>query len=710
MTSAASSNDCARDGGGRQRQRQRTSPVFLYIFEATRATNDGSRPQPVWMCSLCQPPNISPKWETDNTSNFWNHIKSHHRAIYDQIRPARETRDESTHAHLNHATFTKADQARATNALVHLIVKHAHPYAIVEQHAFREYSKALQPAYKVPCRQVISDKIEQSWENQKDAVRQVLRWDLRDGRRSSLTTDLWTSSANRGYMVVTLHYIDGNWCMRSLIIAFVRVVYPHGGDRLASNLLTAVHEMDPQVVTSLWTITADNATNNGTMVDTLCDDLMDPLQGSTDKRIKYIRCFAHVLQLAVTAGIKHCGDMNQALGGLREVAKKMSDSPKLFEKYQEVCKSLTPSVTAKAFPLDVPTRWNSTYEMIAVLLESRVQLELLLHRIRYGHAGYRDLTIDVEATIRLTQDVWDYAETFLAFLGPIADATKMISGSEYPTLGSVVAILKMVSFHVDKSVRNATAKLHVLTAQQDETAATDNRQASAPTSAEGDATVLRAQRASVISAAKRAVAFFTAVQTKLAKHRANVLCPEAKIAGGLDPRFKTFADEETQQLIVATFHSTFKRRFEAEQQGQAPGMTSPPSKYPKLMELMNEMSGTGRRRRARKSIEEEVEDWFGSPSLVLEISSHDVCDWFAMNKVGFPRIAFMAREYLAIPATSVPSEVAFSKAGSAVEDRRSRLLDGSVREIMELQSYLAFLDPIERKRRVLVYADTEYFG
>jgi hypothetical protein len=70
----------------------------------------------------------------------------------------------------------------------------------------------------------------------------------------------------------------------------------------------------------------------------------------------------------------------------------------------------------------------------------------------------------------------------------------------------------------------------------------------------------------------------------------------------------------------------------------------------------------------------------------------------------------MARDYLAVPATSVPSEVAFSKAGSAVEDRRSRLLDRSVRAIMELQSYLAFLDSEQESRRVLVYAESEYFG
>jgi hypothetical protein len=91
-------------------------------------------------------------------------------------------------------------------------------------------------------------------------------------------------------------------------------------------------------------------------------------------------------------------------------------------------------------------------------------------RIRYHHTGYRDLTIDAEATMQITPDVWEYASRFHSFLGPIADAMTMISGSEYPTLGSVLAIYKMITYHVDKSVREANADLHRPTRVQEPTA------------------------------------------------------------------------------------------------------------------------------------------------------------------------------------------------------------------------------------------------
>ncbi|ELT95740.1 hypothetical protein CAPTEDRAFT_140410 [Capitella teleta] len=44
-----------------------------------------------------------------------------------------------------------------------------------------------------------------------------------------------------------------------------------------------------------------------------------------------------------------------------------------------------------------------------------------------------------------------------------------------------------------------------------------------------------------------------------------------------------------------------------------------------------------------------------------------------MYERNFPRIALLAKKYLAIPATSAPSERVFSTAGNIVTPKRSRL-------------------------------------
>ncbi|EGZ06163.1 hypothetical protein PHYSODRAFT_531417 [Phytophthora sojae] len=70
-------------------------------------------------------------------------------------------------------------------------------------------------------------------------------------------------------------------------------------------------------------------------------------------------------------------------------------------------------------------------------------------------------------------------------------------------------------------------------------------------------------------------------------------------------------------------------------------------------------------------------------------SSHEVCAWMR-SLDQFPRIQLMARDFLAVMATSVPSEQAFSAAGTTVSKRRARLGDDAVTAISELQSFLDF--------------------
>jgi hypothetical protein len=61
----------------------------------------------------------------------------------------------------------------------------------------------------------------------------------------------------------------------------------------------------------------------------------------------------------------------------------------------------------------------------------------------------------------------------------------------------------------------------------------------------------------------------------------------------------------------------------------------------------------------------------------------------------------MARDYLAIPATTTPSERTFSVAGRTITDNRGRLVSKTVRATMCLRSWLSGplkdrLDDIEK--------------
>lgn len=67
---------------------------------------------------------------------------------------------------------------------------------------------------------------------------------------------------------------------------------------------------------------------------------------------------------------------------------------------------------------------------------------------------------------------------------------------------------------------------------------------------------------------------------------------------------------------------------------------------------------------------EEVESYLREPSAALEINP---LAWWKINGPRFPRLAALARRYLCIPGTSVPSERVFSAAGLTVNRLRTRL-------------------------------------
>lgn len=66
----------------------------------------------------------------------------------------------------------------------------------------------------------------------------------------------------------------------------------------------------------------------------------------------------------------------------------------------------------------------------------------------------------------------------------------------------------------------------------------------------------------------------------------------------------------------------------------------------------------------------------------------DVLSWLKAHQTQFPGLACMARDYLAIPATSVPSERLFSAGETMIQDNRSRLVPKTIRMVQCLKSWM----------------------
>ena len=671
-----------RDGegsiaGGSVASSKQLADVFQFI--SIVENEDGSTK--AYTCMCCAEKGISQCWTTRSTSNFRKHLSNKHADRYAPtssqtklrrygFKSSKRSRPSSS------APLSSDDKQYADKKLLEWIVNHYQSFSVVEQDDFVEFCGVLREDYDVPSRKTLRARVIKLWEEEKAKARMKLEKDLA-GRRCGMTTDMWTSAAKRGYMVVTLHYIDANWDMHDVIIAFIRVLYPHSAERLAEHLIAGIESMSPRLLTSLWAITADNASSNPAMVEQINGGMLQaavdlaasvllPLSASQEdpestapndmaqpRDVFLLRCFAHVIQLAVKEGLKSCPALDTAIGHFRDLVEKIHDSPKLQEALSAVCRSL--KVPDKSVDLDVITRWNSTWKMVATLLQLKEALVELLRRIRHSHEGYTEFSIAPSDHLAKEIDAitWSVLLDFKNFLTPFQEATVLMSASQYPTLGLVIPVYTLIQRHVDVAI-----------------------------AAESGFRSTHSQR------------FATKVKEKMDEYEDRVKQTEVVLAAALDPRVKNLLPKfgipeyEVKSKLLFEWSDNYETAYEDAQMSGNDARAQ--SQISSSLLAMLEDPEADDADSSTEPFESEVRRWMAHSPMNLSCSSRDVCDWMKVNISMYPRISIMAKDFLGLTSTSVPSEQAFSRAGTTVNCRRTRLGDDSVQAICELQSLLKF--------------------
>ena len=84
------------------------------------------------------------------------------------------------------------------DALVHMIVKDAQPFTVVEDDGIKAFFHHLDPTYNIPGRKALKRMVEAKYKATKE---------VRKASAVSLTADMWTSMNMDAYLAVTCHYI-----------------------------------------------------------------------------------------------------------------------------------------------------------------------------------------------------------------------------------------------------------------------------------------------------------------------------------------------------------------------------------------------------------------------------------------------------------------------------------------------------------------------
>ncbi|GLT53071.1 hypothetical protein SLA2020_263670 [Shorea laevis] len=163
-------------------------------------------------------------------------------------------------------------------------------------------------------------------------------------------------------MVVTCHFVDSDWFLQKRILNFCYVPPPHSGVVISDALRKSFVEWG--IEDKIFTITADNARPNNVAIRILKDEFelrgVLPIKG----QLFHVRCCAHVTNLLVQVGI---AEISVIIDLVRQGIKYLVASEGRFREFSAIAKQL--HLPSKKLILDVPTRWNNTYMMLATAIQ-----------------------------------------------------------------------------------------------------------------------------------------------------------------------------------------------------------------------------------------------------------------------------------------------------------------------------------------------------
>jgi len=240
--------------------------------------------------------------------------------------------------------------ARLNSLLVQLVCREGLPLRLVETESFKAFIRELDPRYNLPTRQSLSQVLIPT---KYDETKAQLQESIDQAQSVSITTDMWTSSANEAYMGITGHWMDNDFCLNSRCLA----VRPAPGSHTADFIAAELTSMAAEWKLNLSTLRA--VTDNGANVKKAVSHLAVE---------KWRGCFDHTLQLCVNGALTHRSvtELPKILQKARTIVGHFRRSPTASEELLKAQKQL--NMPQHKLLQDCPTRWNSQVRYVLFTL------------------------------------------------------------------------------------------------------------------------------------------------------------------------------------------------------------------------------------------------------------------------------------------------------------------------------------------------------
>ncbi|CAB5370059.1 unnamed protein product [Rhizophagus irregularis] len=561
-----------------------------------------------------------------NTTNLHKHMQRKHSSKI-------ETEVESGEMD----KFVKKELPRYTQGtfrdfIVRWTVCDDQPFTAVESEHLRLLFRILNPIAKAPSADTLRSDVIDKFNEERNNIREILQ---NAPGRLSFTLDAWTSPSYIPFLGITVHWISHEWELKEILIDFCKLSGPHSGENLHESFVKSCDDM--RILTKIIACTTDNASNNDTLMKALektCKDRNIEFTAYNN----HIRCLAHIINLAAqdalsTLKVKYVENENELLNNdevsevvpkLRKLVVKIHASPQRREKFSRQCEAA--HLPDKELVVDVKTRWNSTFEMIERSLELREALDNIA-------IADRDLRkweiIDAE---------WDLLKQIKKLLYIFLRATLYISHGRYPTIENSIPIFNWIMDKIEDFDKEANI---------DE--------------------IVKKAACNAMEKLKKYYQYTDGIIYTIS----TILDPRLKLTYYKDHNWEEKYITEARDDIKKLYDTTYAPRIDQNIQDED------------LTADDDLLSHIYKKRRTSRN-ESELDLYLGSPIVPGEV---DLLQWWKMNESQYPHLAAMARDYLAIPATSTPIERAFSGGTDLISQKRCSLSAETIRACMCLKSW-----------------------
>ena len=475
-------------------------------------------------------------------------------------------------------------------------------------------------------------------------------------------------------MVITAHFIDDQWQLKKLIIGF-KYVMDHKGQTISNVLLECLADWG---IERLFCITVDNATANTSALKRFHEVFRSiaPDALVLDGNFLHMRCAAHIINLIAKEGLS---DLSENVLAIRNAVQYVRSSTTRLNAFDQ--RVTTGKMTRGSLPLDVKTRWNSTF----LMLSRALQFKAAFDRMEAEDRLYNDYFLEVDNGAKRCGPPasWDWkaVEKLIRFLVIFYNSTLVVSASSkvnaFKCYGEIVTI-----------ERNLTGLVNSLDPELKLKASEMLKK------------FLKYWGG--VKGVNKMLILATIFDPTLKMHFAK-LCFE-KLYGKDSLEAKEMTKTVTD--LLTSMFKEYNLRFkgdsrQASQPIEASAVSGPDSQEQAVerMELVVEDFGYERMdavykelvaekgEDTRDELEVYLKEAVETPKLLLG-TEFDILSWWRVHKLKYPILAEMARDLLAMQVSSVASESAFSTSGRILEPYRSCLTHYMIEVLMCTEQWL----------------------